>query len=232
MRLLELIIAMFLCAGHAFCADFTKSGRALYVVGEIYEGDFEKFSKSISEGEVSFAILNSVGGNALEAMRIASVMSDMKLNTVVSDICASSCANYLFLAGNKKIIMQHGVVIWHGSYSQECGHAIAKSDFANKSKDEIKNFFHGLKIQHEENEKFFKKIKVKAGITCLNVASKKEVDERYPESTGFTLTADAMKVFGVDNILDLRDRYVESGMSKHVAIVGVEILRKSGFLLN
>lgn len=214
------------------CADFTKSGRVLHVVGEIYEGDFEKFSKSISEGEVSFAILNSVGGNALEAMRIASVMSDMKLNTVVSDICASSCANYLFLAGNKKIIMQHGVVIWHGSYSQECGHTIAKSDFVNKSEDEIKNFFHGLKIQHEENEKFFKKIKVKAGITCLNMASKKEVDERYPESTGFTLTADAMKVFGVDNILDFRDRYVEPVMSKHVAIVGVEILRKSGFLLN
>jgi hypothetical protein len=231
MRCIVVVWLMFFTA-EAFCADFKKFDNVLYISGEIYEGDFEKFSKSISEGNVSFAILNSVGGNALEAMRIASVMSDMKLNTVVSDICASSCANYLFLAGNKKIIMQHGVVIWHGSYSQECGHTIAKSDFVNKSKDEIENFLDGLKVQHAENEKFFKKIKVKAGITCLNMASKKEVDERYPESTGFTLTADAMKVFGVDNILDFRDRYVESGMSKHVAIVDVEILRKSGFLQN
>lgn len=37
------------------------------------------------------------------------------LSVVVKNICASSCANYLFLAGHTKII-DHGVVGFHGNW--------------------------------------------------------------------------------------------------------------------
>ena len=34
-------------------------------------------------------------------------------------VCASSCANYLFLAGRRKVIDDGAIVIWHGSALQK-----------------------------------------------------------------------------------------------------------------
>lgn len=232
MKFLSLIFFLILHPLSSFGADFSRSDRVLYVAGEIHEGDFEKFSKVVSEGEISFVILNSIGGNAIEAMKIASVISDMRLNTIVSDICASSCANYMFLAGSKKIIMQHGVLIWHGSYSKGCEHTIPKFNSENKNDQEILDYKRKLNNQHLENDKFFKKISVKNNITCLSVEVKRIADKVYPDSTGFTLTLNAMKYFGVVDIFDFRNRYVEEEMSKYVAVVGVEMLKEAGYQLD
>ena len=41
-------------------------------------------------------------------------MLDRRMQVVVTDFCLSSCANYLFVAGETKIVLGHMMVAWHG----------------------------------------------------------------------------------------------------------------------
>lgn len=59
-------------------------------------------------------IIKSRGGSVEDALDMADVIVQKHLNVVVNTICASSCANYLFPAGASKIVLDGGVVGYHG----------------------------------------------------------------------------------------------------------------------
>lgn len=61
-------------------------------------------------------VLNSSGGRMDAALDIGRVLiQNRKLTAIVRGICASSCANYLFLAAKNKVI-DHGIVGFHGNW--------------------------------------------------------------------------------------------------------------------
>jgi len=61
-------------------------------------------------------ILNSGGGRMDAALDIGKeLIKNKNLTAIVQGICASSCANYLFLAARNRII-DHGIVGFHGNW--------------------------------------------------------------------------------------------------------------------
>lgn len=81
--------------------------------GEITAGDKASLLKVIKRTDKKL-ILNSEGGDAEEALRIANTLLPYRLHVIVDGICASSCANYLFTAGSIKEI-KNGWVGFHGN---------------------------------------------------------------------------------------------------------------------
>ncbi len=88
------------------------SAEVMSFTGEIKPGSelefFKKMNPNIKQIE-----LNSGGGYVRIAIAIAEEIKRRNLNVRVSGFCISSCANYLFLAGNIKYL--NGVLGFHGS---------------------------------------------------------------------------------------------------------------------
>ena len=97
-----------------------ESGRIAYIgsittaanerVMEIFEGASEK---------PETVLISSGGGSTEAGMDLAEWILDHNLDVEVGDFCLSSCANYVFLAGNVKKLGRESVLLWHGSMWQE-----------------------------------------------------------------------------------------------------------------
>ncbi len=81
-------------------------------------------------------IISSGGGDVEAGLKIAQYMSDRSIDIVVDGICVSSCANYLFLAANRKTVLPGSWLGFHGG---------AKTTIAN-----IKSIVDKLEIDGEK----------------------------------------------------------------------------------
>jgi hypothetical protein len=100
--------------------------------GEIEAGDAASLS-SLLTNNITKLVVNSTGGVAEEGLAIGKLLLKSRIGVVqVTGVCASSCANYIFTAGQRKII-KDGVVGYHGNIS-----AALRRDRAN--------FFQDLKM--------------------------------------------------------------------------------------
>lgn len=101
--------------------------------GEITAGDNLNLKKILKKSD-KFIFLNSEGGDAEEGLRIANLLLPNKLHVIVDGVCASSCANYLFTAGNIKEI-RNGWVGFHGNivslYKETTNKIKSLDDFVN-----------------------------------------------------------------------------------------------------
>jgi len=81
--------------------------------GYIDDASAKKFlSLPIRDG--SMMVLRSMGGSVEAALDMADVIAARHLVAVVDAKCLSSCANYLFTAAAAKIVLDGGVVGFHG----------------------------------------------------------------------------------------------------------------------
>jgi len=97
----------------AFMAD----GTACFI-GPITRESADGFlSLPIPDG--AWLVLWSGGGDVASALDMAERILDRHMPVVVSRLCLSSCANYLFVAGAAKVVMPESVVAWHGGPSKE-----------------------------------------------------------------------------------------------------------------
>ncbi len=69
--------------------------------------------------EINEVVLSSEGGSMLTAIAIGKLIKSRGFNVRVVGMCLSACANYIFVAGNKKIIQQNAILGFHGGYQQE-----------------------------------------------------------------------------------------------------------------
>lgn len=72
-----------------------------------------------SQRRQRWIVVSSPGGDVVEALRLAEFMHRRGLSVYVDGLCASSCANYLFTAGKRKVIGAGALVGWHGSPASE-----------------------------------------------------------------------------------------------------------------
>ena len=109
--------------GHA--GDWIRnSDSSISFSGEITKDELSRFL-AVYKSTDRTLVLNSSGGNILAALKIGEILIENKdLKVIVRGMCATSCANYLFLAGHTKQI-DHGVVGFHGSW----GAFVASSKF-------------------------------------------------------------------------------------------------------
>ena len=98
---------------------YAKSSQALCVKGNIdysLARDFGTYLKNTEQlgDKIRYVVISGQGGELRPAIEIGSKIGDAKLDVVVGDICASSCAQFLFVAGKRKIMLTGGVVLFHG----------------------------------------------------------------------------------------------------------------------
>ena len=99
-------------------ADGAK-GATIAFTGYIDADTVTAFIAKHRAETVERIVVESEGGDVREALVLANWIVDRGLDVEVRKVCASSCANYLFAAGRRKIIEDGGIVIWHGSILQK-----------------------------------------------------------------------------------------------------------------
>jgi ATP-dependent protease ClpP protease subunit len=83
--------------------------------GEIEKDELSRFM-AIYQPTDETLIVDSTGGHMASALDIGKILINNKnLTVIVRGVCMSSCANYLFLAGQTKV-MDGGLVGFHGNW--------------------------------------------------------------------------------------------------------------------
>lgn len=189
-----IFIYSFFC-GNIIAADVYKNGRVINIKGEIKEGDAKKFDLLTGKGGVESVSISSKGGDAEEAIEIGNLIKKLNLNVIVSKLCASSCANYIFTAANIKVVEANSFIIWHGSPSTGCEHTFP--DTTGMAENELAAFNVLMNNVRNKSDSFFRGVKVSPILTCLSKDLYSELDENVK---GFTMTSQAMRNFGVNNV--------------------------------
>jgi len=103
---------------------FGKQGMELEVRGSeiVYRGDIGSDAVDrigallVAHPEVTRLSIGSGGGDVEAGMKLGDLVLERGLDVrVLAPLCASSCANYVFVSGKNKIIDEGAVVLWHGS---------------------------------------------------------------------------------------------------------------------
>lgn len=64
-------------------------------------------------------LISSGGGDIRIGLELGNWIIEHELDVEVLDVCASSCANYVFPAGRTKYLRKDSVLLWHGSAWQQ-----------------------------------------------------------------------------------------------------------------
>ena len=96
-------------------------GRVIHFDGLISQASVAKVRALLeADGSLTEFAIQSGGGDVEAGMALGGMIRDRGMDVrVVGDICLSSCANYVFPAGNRKFIERGALVLWHGSLLQK-----------------------------------------------------------------------------------------------------------------
>lgn len=102
---------------------YEKRANAICIRGPIAENSGAQFSTLIAflkstgrfdNNDKPIVVMSSPGGFAGKAMDIGDEITKNKLDVVVDGVCASACAQFLFMGGRNKFILDNGVLAFHG----------------------------------------------------------------------------------------------------------------------
>lgn len=123
-----------------------KSNKVL-ITGDINNESYLKFKAIVDDNPgVDEVVLMSNGGSILAGMAIGKIIKSKNIDIRVIGICGSSCANYIFIAGNKKTLTRDALVFFHGG-AQEYGLA----DSVRTMKNSEENKTHGVRV-HDDGD--------------------------------------------------------------------------------
>jgi hypothetical protein len=181
-----------------------ESGRITYV-GDITAAANKRVMEifETSQDKPKTLLIFSGGGSTEASMDLGEWILDHALDVEVGDLCFSSCANYVFLAGNVKKLRRESVLMWHGSEWQE-----SWDRFADPNDAEYRPSF----IEKREREtRFFDRIGVDNLITVYGqgrpgVRWRNRLRWLFGREAvlGFDYSLDDLQRLGVSNI-DLVD---------------------------
>lgn len=104
-----LVFANLSCAGEWTVTD----AHTLRFEGSVKSADIFKFDELFTQ-DIKTLIVNSGGGDVLAAIPIAERIQKQQVDIVVEGLCASSCANYFFIAAKKKKVGRESLLLFHG----------------------------------------------------------------------------------------------------------------------
>ena len=107
-----------------------REGDAIVYRGAITQQGNALVEALLADEGIEWLRITSVGGEVNLGMDLGDLVRGRGLNVEVVDYCASSCANYVFPAGRRKLLPADSVVVWHGSAIQSGIGALANIDFA------------------------------------------------------------------------------------------------------
>lgn len=209
MRLLRF---RFLCVVALACGTAQAGNRVqvylsegeLNYVGYIDEGANQRLFAlydDLEDKPVTLAI-RSRGGDVVPGMALGEWIRAHKLNVKVMEFCLSSCANYVFTAGARKIVSSNAMIGFHGGLSSrefsiggsrkreyEAMNATGKAAFQAELRRE-------RQPQLDRETAFFNTIGVRHEITIYG----QQARFRKTVSDGWTFSKEGFSSFGVDRI--------------------------------
>ena len=96
-------------------ATVSLSGQIVLLNGLISKRTADEFAAIVASHTVRRLVITSGGGHVAPALDMEELIFAKKIDVEVPFICLSSCANYIFPAGNQKYSSNIGLVGWHGN---------------------------------------------------------------------------------------------------------------------
>ncbi|MEM9103354.1 MAG: hypothetical protein AAGB12_13635 [Pseudomonadota bacterium] len=95
--------------------------NTLHYYGKITENNNEELFTAYHKAskKPSRLKITSKGGDIKHGMALGKFVWKNKLDIEVGEYCLSSCANYVFTAGKRKILNQTSTLGWHGGAASE-----------------------------------------------------------------------------------------------------------------
>jgi hypothetical protein len=72
-----------------------------------------------SDSPISELVITSTGGDVAAGIELGLWVNENGLDVAVPEYCISSCANYVFTAGRRKVLGSTAAVVWHGGALQK-----------------------------------------------------------------------------------------------------------------
>lgn len=187
-------------------------------------GSFVEWSGKITDKSVSALIdaskdnvdirefsIVSLGGDVKSAIRLANWIKLRNMDVRVRDVCFSACANYVFFAGNKKIIEDYAFVAWHGDVFQKNFRELIQKYEEILGEKNLNN-----KFLNDEDEEFIFKNRIKydslkdlqrmhvdfySSVGVNDDIGKVGQEPIVYKSDGWTVTLKLMEFYGVKNVV-------------------------------
>lgn len=167
--------------------------------------------------------IRSRGGDVSPGLVLGEWVHAHKLNVKVMEFCLSSCANYIFPAGVRKLVSSNAMIGFHGGLSSndftiggsekaayDAMTAEEKAAFKTKLRQ-------GWQPLLDRETAFFKTIGVRQEMTTYGQ------QERFAKTVkdGWTFNQDGFKFFGVDYIEVINAPWAPRLLSLHADIVNL-----------
>ena len=190
--------------------------------------NFKNRVTNSSAERIERLVINSIGGDMFAAMAIGRLLQKNGIDIEVKDFCGSSCANYIFPSGKRKLLNETSLIGYHGGLLQENVFSqfeqllkTGRNDIGTKFKEgflsiSISNpeVLHELGIPISKTKlskstyiyllnyekKFFEKLSVNQLITIYGQRGSYCSTYESKKYEGFYYSIEAMERFGLDNI--------------------------------
>jgi hypothetical protein len=127
------------------------TGETACFNGELNKDSVRKFLSHDLSG-IRYLVIRSGGGDVMAAMDMADALSVNGFTIIIPGMCVSSCGNYLFVAAERKIVLDGGGVCWHGgpdSIKVTSDMSEAQIESLNKSIKRSKEFLQRFAVRYE-----------------------------------------------------------------------------------
>lgn len=173
--------------------DLVSFGDRLVFAGHITRSSANLFRDKMRAGQYKTLVIASPGGDVEAALDIAETVLNAKMDVEVQYLCASSCANYIFPAGARKLISPGAVVGWHGNVTH-----LAYLDRIDpgRSSEEVREHVRHLSAREAA---FFRRIGVDGYVCWFGKLAPYNVRGTY------ALSVDDMRAFGIANVIASKD---------------------------
>lgn len=117
-----------LCSMNSLHAEVKVTGVTAYYTGDINEEKNRQFFSSVEGKIIRRLVITSSGGEVEAGIELGYWVHDQQVDVEIPIYCLSSCANYVFTAGNNKYISAGAIVAWHGNYNHLLQTGLWKDD--------------------------------------------------------------------------------------------------------
>lgn len=195
----------------------SRKGNTLYYTGSLNAAAIEHIvAQYPPTSQLRRLVIDSTGGEVNIGMKFGHWVRDLQLDVEVTTLCFSSCANYIFPAGQAKIIGPKALVGWHGSTFQQNFMTLASMreeirpsmeasfpqlppevkkdlDFERFLTQQTATFFADMETSRQHEVALYKRLQITSDLANLQ--------EYCRLSPGqYTLTLAGMKSLGLQNV--------------------------------
>lgn len=165
-------------------------GDVLFFHGELSEESVNLAIRRSIGHQINTININSGGGEIISAITFAHWIRDNELDVEVTEMCFSSCANYIFLAGMVKYVSEKDLIGWHGGAYQE------NEEIDDPKMDKLFQAY--IKEAQKKETNLYKRLGVNPNITTFG-----QMEEYYcqhEQQHGWYYSVSDLNKLGVYNI--------------------------------